>query len=198
MYRIEKELLICWSPIEDFNSFTSLHRQAFILCCFCLSDTPIYVPPPPTATSSSFSHSYCQINCQTYREGGWMAHISPIEVHSMVQYIPVCALLSLSVLCSWSTPPLVADWVVIVIESPYTASESTKLSANGWSSVGRWATWRGVTVIVHQTPHSHNIYQVFCVFGIGWKMVQLFSSLFFCPMFYIIFLFFRIIGEHCG
>lgn len=32
-----------------------------------------------------------------------------------------------------------ADWVVIVIKSSCTASESTKLSTNGWSTVGGWA-----------------------------------------------------------
>lgn len=80
-----------------------------------------------------------------------MAHISPIEVHSMEQYVPVCALLFLSLLCSDTnlarfSPPgsLAADWVVIVIKSSCTAGESTKLSANGWSSVGGWGgLWRG-------------------------------------------------------
>lgn len=68
-----------------------------------------------------------------------MAHISPIEIHTMVQYIQVCALLFLSLPCS-DPPPhpgsLAVDWVVIVIKSSCTASESTKLSAYGWSSVG--------------------------------------------------------------
>lgn len=88
-----------------------------------------------TLLPSSSSHSCCQIKCQTDREGRWMAHISPIEVHSMVQYVPVCALLFHSLLCSdTNLAPL-----VIVIKSSCTASESTKLSAYGWSSAGGWA-----------------------------------------------------------
>lgn len=108
----------------------------FLLCCFCLSDTPLCIPPPPPP------HSCCQIKCQTDRGGGWMAHISPIEIHTMVQYVPVCALLFLSLLRPPSPPrplhpgSLAVDWVVIVIKSSCTASESTKLSAYGWSSVG--------------------------------------------------------------
>lgn len=99
----------------------------------------------PSSFSSSFSHSCCQIKCQTDREGGWMAHISPIEVHTVwySTFQTVCALLFLShrsALIQPSalhlSPPsgsLAADWVVIVIKSSCTARESTKLSANGWS-----------------------------------------------------------------
>lgn len=84
---------------------------------------------------------------QSGKAGGWPTFL-PIEAQSIVQYVPVCALLFLSLLRSDtpnplpSIPPhpgsLAADWVVIVIKSSCTASEYTKLSANGWSSVGGW------------------------------------------------------------
>lgn len=99
---------------------------------------------PPPLLPSPFSHSCYQIKCQTEREGGWMAHISSYRGRPVY----CCTLQSVpcySFLRSAPTPPahpkpgsLAADWVVIVIKSSCTASEYTKLSANGWSSVGGW------------------------------------------------------------
>lgn len=96
-----------------------------------------------------------------------MAHISPIESHSIVQYTSVHALLFLSLLCYPPPYPpnpgsLVADWVVIVIKSSCTARENTKLSANGWSSVGGW-TMEGSWSLSTTHP-THTMFTQCCVF----------------------------------
>lgn len=125
---------------------------------------------PPPLLPSPFSHSCYQIKCQTEREGGWMAHISSYRGRPVY----CCTLQSVpcySFLRSAPTPPahpkpgsLAADWVVIVIKSSCTASEYTKLSANGWSSVGGWpgdgggfvgGVGLGVAVVIVHTLSAH-------------------------------------------
>lgn len=139
-----------------FELISLLPSPNLFLCSLFLF---VWHPPMPPSSSS---HSCCQIKCQIDREGGWMAHISPIEVHSMVQYVPASPLLFHSPVCSYTglaaylPPPasLAADWVVIVIKSSGTASESTKLSAYGWSSVGGWATEGSRSLSPKHSPPS--------------------------------------------
>lgn len=88
-------------------------------------------------------HSWCQIKCQTEREGRLMAHFSKGLLSGAV-----CSNLGPAI---HATHPgsLVADWVVIVIRRSCTSRENTELSASGWSGATGWAA--GISLTVHST-----------------------------------------------
>lgn len=88
-------------------------------------------------------HSWCQIKCQTEREGRLMAHFSKGLLSGAV-----CSSLGPAI---HATHPgsLVADWVVIVIRRSCTSRENTELSASGWSGATGWAA--GISLTVHST-----------------------------------------------
>lgn len=133
--------LFFFFALPPFPPPLPLHFFRHCCCCCCLL---LYFVP---ATKLSVK--------QSGKAGGWPTFL-PIEanwysaVHSSRCPLLLSPLLSNSP-CSPHPGPthpkpgsLVADWVVIVIKSSCTASEYTKLSANGWSSVGGWpGDWRG-------------------------------------------------------
>lgn len=70
-----------------------------------------------------------------------MAHISPIEAHTTVQYVSVGAILFFCPLIYKTSLPLLPHRLISGCLGSYPNEEFlyTTLSDHGWSSVGGWA-----------------------------------------------------------